>query len=581
MATALKVYSNEDDALLFWNMTHPIAGCRGFAIERKITRKGANAETQDVLQNRVGFAGQPVPANSKGHGISKPSTEWPFQRFSWTDHDVNTGDTVSYRIVPMIGKAGNLQKNVAEASAFSDPVTLGALPKNAKYRPFFNRGFVMSQFMSRYLSENNLSLAAFKKQIGTAAGKQHENRIRAFLSGDLRIALLDLLKNAKAAGVEIFAALFELSDPELVAGLVALGPKAHVVLANGSIQKKKTETSAEARQRDENKTARAQLRKARVDVATSDRFISPGALGHNKFVVVLGKNGKPTTVWTGSTNWQPTGLCTQVNNGLLIDDPAVADIYLAQWKRLKAAKSGFPDALVQANSAGHKAGNATVWFSRSAKQIDLDALNAEVANAKEGVLFLMFMPGAAGVFGTVMKRSAEPHLFVRGVVSELPRGRNDESEAEVHLVSGQDNKPLHLDIIQPEGVQNPMAQFAAEVTRKQFLGQVGHAIIHSKVLVIDPFSDSPVVITGSHNFSISASSKNDENFIIIRGDKALAEAYAVNVEGAYQHYRWRALLQQTDNKPFDGLRDDDQWQAPKLKAAQQELNFWGVTLAVV
>src|SRR5262249_12075517 len=160
-----------------------------------------------------------VPPDSKGHGISKPSTEWPFQRFSWTDHDVNTGDTVSYRIVPMIGKAGSLQKNVAEASAFSDPVTLGSVPKNTKYRPFFNRGFVMSQFMSRYLKKNNLSLAAFKKKIGPAAGKQHENRIRAFLSGDLRIALLDLLKNAKAAGVEIFAALFELSDPELVAGL--------------------------------------------------------------------------------------------------------------------------------------------------------------------------------------------------------------------------------------------------------------------------------------------------------------------------------------------------------------------------
>lgn len=24
--------------------------------------------------------------------------------------------------------------------------------------------------------------------------------------------------------------------------------------------------------------------------------------------------------WTGSTNWTPTGLCTQLNNGLLIDE---------------------------------------------------------------------------------------------------------------------------------------------------------------------------------------------------------------------------------------------------------------------
>jgi hypothetical protein len=84
-----------------------------------------------------------------------------------------------------------------------------------------------------------------------------------------------------------------------------------------------------------------------------------------------------------------------------------------------------------------------------------------------------------------------------------------------------------------------------------------------------------VVITGSHNFSGAASTKNDENFIIIRGDKALAEAYAVNIEGAYQHYRWRAFLDQTGTA-FNGLRDDDAWQASKRKNGAAELSFWGV-----
>ena len=51
-----------------------------------------------------------------------------------------------------------------------------------------------------------------------------------------------------------------------------------------------------------------------------------------------------------------------------------------------------------------------------------------------------------------------------------------------------------------------------------------------------------MVITGSHNFSTSASAKNDENFIIIKGDAEFAEAYAVNILGAYAHYRWRAFL---------------------------------------
>jgi phosphatidylserine/phosphatidylglycerophosphate/cardiolipin synthase-like enzyme len=95
------------------------------------------------------------------------------------------------------------------------------------------------------------------------------------------------------------------------------------------------------------------------------------------------------------------------------------------------------------------------------------------------------------------------------------------------------------------------------------------------VVVIDPFSVDPVVITGSHNFSASASGKNDENFIIVKGDRELAEAYAVNILGAYAHYRWRAFLAQTD-RPFNGLKDHDKWQARKLAAERRDLRFWGV-----
>lgn len=220
-------------------------------------------------------------------------------------------------------------------------------------------------------------------------------------------------------------------------------------------------------------------------------------------------------------------------------------------------------------------GDVTVWFSRTARMVDLAALDEAVQSAKEGVLFLMFMPGVAGLYSTVSKMSGDPKLFVRGVVSTLPNGTGDESAVDVNLINNGTHTPLHLDIIQPQGAKHSFANFAEEVTRSQFLSQVGHAIIHSKVVVVDPFSDSPTVITGSHNFSANASRKNDENFIIVKGDKALAEAYAVNIEGAYEHYVYRAFLDRTD-KPFNGLRDNDTWQAPKLAAAKQELRFWGV-----
>jgi phosphatidylserine/phosphatidylglycerophosphate/cardiolipin synthase-like enzyme len=207
--------------------------------------------------------------------------------------------------------------------------------------------------------------------------------------------------------------------------------------------------------------------------------------------------------------------------------------------------------------------------------VDLEALREEVDQAREGILFLMFMPGSTGLFSNVAARSAEPNLYVRGVVSELPNGRGDESAVDVNLIDGKEHTSLHLDIIQPEGVKHPFANFAEEVTHKQFLGGIGHAIIHSKVVIIDPFSPDPVVITGSHNFSSSASSKNDENFIIVRGEHELAEAYAVNVMGAYAHYRWRAFLSQA-KKPFNGLEDNDTWLPPRLAAARRDLQFWGV-----
>jgi phosphatidylserine/phosphatidylglycerophosphate/cardiolipin synthase-like enzyme len=66
---------------------------------------------------------------------------------------------------------------------------------------------------------------------------------------------------------------------------------------------------------------------------------------------------------------------------------------------------------------------------------------------------------------------------------------------------------------------------------KQFLAHIGHAIIHSKIIVIDPFFPNCTVITGSHNFSLSASGKNDENFVIIKNATELADAYAVNILG--------------------------------------------------
>jgi hypothetical protein len=88
-------------------------------------------------------------------------------------------------------------------------------------------------------------------------------------------------------------------------------------------------------------------------------------------------------------------------------------------------------------------------------------------------------------------------------------------------------------------------------------------VIHDKILVIYPFTDDSVVITGSHNLGFKASYSNDENMLIIRGNRPVAEAYAAHVLDVYEHYRWRWKLQQPLRDAFQKLKE----QNPKAKPA--------------
>jgi phosphatidylserine/phosphatidylglycerophosphate/cardiolipin synthase-like enzyme len=49
------------------------------------------------------------------------------------------------------------------------------------------------------------------------------------------------------------------------------------------------------------------------------------------------------------------------------------------------------------------------------------------------------------------------------------------------------------------GIFATFAEWEAEIYK------LGHAVIHDKILVIDPFTDDSIVVTGSHNLGFKAS----------------------------------------------------------------------------
>jgi len=56
--------------------------------------------------------------------------------------------------------------------------------------------------------------------------------------------------------------------------------------------------------------------------------------------------------------------------------------------------------------------------------------------------------------------------------------------------------------------------------------QGAYAAFHNKVVLIDAQSPSPVVVTGSYNFTQAAESRNAENIVVVSGDRRLAERFA-------------------------------------------------------
>jgi phosphatidylserine/phosphatidylglycerophosphate/cardiolipin synthase-like enzyme len=73
--------------------------------------------------------------------------------------------------------------------------------------------------------------------------------------------------------------------------------------------------------------------------------------------------------------------------------------------------------------------------------------------------------------------------------------------------------------------------------------------VHSKFLLVDPLSDDPIVVTGSANFSKPSTTENDENMIVVRGDRRTADIYLTEFNRIFNHYYFRSVTEATAGQP--------------------------------
>jgi phosphatidylserine/phosphatidylglycerophosphate/cardiolipin synthase-like enzyme len=487
------------------------------------------------------------------------------------------------------------------------------------FAAYFNRGITATQALSHALNDKP-SIAALAPHILDAT-----DPIRIRLMGQLAEGLTALLSRADKGGGTIHAALYELNDPGGLEKRLQANPASRkVILGNEQSVDPKTKEAIE----DADAANRAALKAAGVRVI--DRILGKGDIPHNKFLV-LSEQGKPAAVLSGSTNWTTTGLCTQTNNALVIESAEVAQLYLDYWNALTAdidAADGNKKDLqsptlrtfAHDNNAGlinkpiDLGGGVTVevMFSPNTQHKlksppketpnDMKRVFDLIDGARQAVLFLAFDPGNNSILDAAGRALAKnPDLFVRGALTSAQRASNfsqalhqggateqdDDagtaagSGATVRVV-GEPGKPKKKGA--PSAPPDARAVPAGAITPNDAFGaweaelaKFGFAIIHNKIVVIDPFSDNCAVVTGSHNLGFRASHNNDENMVIIRGHRALAEAYACHVLDLYDHYAWRFLLKQHPDIFGRPLQPDDTWQERYIAGPDEkspELRFW-------
>jgi len=585
-------FADNDVVTVAWSYGKKPEGCLGFAIYR-VDSEGK----ETALPSHAVFRGEKI---AKG----QTTADYPVQKFYWKDVYARlvadkTGErSFRYKVVPLTGKPHALVPMTTLPFVISNEVSIS--PDTSQHvRAYFNRGLISTQRVSGAL-KGKPSAVVLTKLIGNP-----KSTLRQSLSGDMVEALTGFLDRAKSSGT-IYAALYELHDEELLQKLEGLGTRLKIVLSNA------VETDAVTKETsDGNQDARDRLAKTTKN-QEANRIMSTGHIGHNKFLVYVNKAGRPKAVLCGSTNWTPTGLCAQTNNTLVIDDDKLAERYLSYWKQLEAdtkAARGVAKSLQGAKLRSFDAKGKDLvvdenaiqsWFSpntpgsrtRSKKTgakakgeavpPDMNAVKNHIANAKHAILFLAFYPGSPSIANWAAEAAKkDKRLFVRGCVTNKSTAEGFYYELKGSTppakVKGK-KAPIKEDprVIGAEALDGKLIP---QGWQKEIL-KAGFAIIHDKVMVIDPFADDCVVITGSHNLGYTASYNNDENLVIIQGNRKLAVAYATHVLDVYDHFSWRYAVNHGGATGGDAFlkSDPDEWLSKYFDGAgdvkNAQLEFW-------
>ncbi len=228
---------------------------------------------------------------------------------------------------------------------------------------------------------------------------------------------------------------------------------------------------------------------------------------HDKFIVIDAESIIDSWVMTGSTNHTISNLNKDYNNIICIQDHQLAKTYTMEFNEMWGSETATPDAGA-ALFGSNKTDNTPHSFNVGGTRIDCyfspsdqttKYIAAAIDNAQESLQFglLVFTENR---LGTAVLDAHNRGIEVAGIVDYTQYSGDEYSMLAINGVNV-------LEYENEDGSEWPVG-----------------ATLHHKYAIVDQDTDNAVLITGSHNWSASAESINDENTLLIY-DRNIANLY--------------------------------------------------------
>lgn len=239
---------------------------------------------------------------------------------------------------------------------------------------------------------------------------------------------------------------------------------------------------------------------------------------HNKFFVVDGR-----FVFAGTANITDTDLRHNSNNFVYIDSPGVAADFTDEFEQMFAGNFGHTKVEID-NGRVYQVGDTEVevWFSPNE---DVMGRMLEVIDEAQASLRFTIFAFTKDQVGSAFIRKQETWDELNAADGLL-----DADFRERRSVAGVvDKSQLHSNNQYHEAYRLldagiDMRLDGNDNSKQPGDYQAGGGRLHSKTMIIDVYDESPVVMSGSFNWSSSATVSNDEFLLVLRNDE-IAQRY--------------------------------------------------------